>query len=130
MAGTRTVKILQEMIAEKRSQIESLEIQIAAHEAAIRRISGEPEHTAKRARRSNVKTTVLDLLTEAGDQGLNAIKAVEMALKKGERLERGTVSSLLSRLKSDGIVSYDGSVYRLVKAGNEQAPERTVNGSF
>ena len=31
--------------------------------------------------------------------------------------ERNTVSSLLSRFKSEGVVSYDGTVYRLKKFG-------------
>ncbi|PVA09243.1 hypothetical protein DC366_15215 [Pelagivirga sediminicola] len=68
-----------------------------------------------RAAKGSVKTTVLDLLDEVGRSGLNAATAVDLAKEKGIDLERGSVSSLLSRLKTDGIVTYDGSAYRLKK---------------
>ena len=37
-------------------------------------------------------------------------------------MERGTVSSLLSRLKNEGIVHYDQTVYRLMKFKPEDVP--------
>lgn len=76
---------------------------------------GPPSHaiSSVRAAKGSVKTTVLDLLKEAGRRGLNAATAVDLAKSKGIELERGSVSSLLSRLKTDDVVIYDGSVYRL-----------------
>ena len=42
--------------------------------------------------------------------------------KRGIELDRGSVSSLLSRLKKDGVLFYDGSRYRLKEyAGPRQA---------
>ena len=79
----------------------------------IREANGEPKFKP-RAPRSNVKQTILDLLRSAAESGLNAATAVETASRAGVFLERGTVSSLLSRLKNEGIVTYDGSVYRLL----------------
>jgi len=82
----------------------------------IRDLSTEPSQpaTAKvRATRSNVKSAVLDLLERVGQNGLNAAIAVEMASQDNVNLDRGSVSSLLSRLKNDKVVSYDGSLYRL-----------------
>lgn len=94
---------------------------IKAQEALIldmqREARGEPKMKI-RAPRSNVKQTILELLTKAGDAGLNAALAVETAAKAGVTLERGTVSSLLSRLKNEGVVTYDGALYRL--AGPKQ----------
>lgn len=68
-----------------------------------------------RAAKGSVKNTVLDLLEDAGRRGVNAATAVDLAKAKGITLERGSVSSLLSRLKTDGIVNHDGNVYRLKK---------------
>ncbi len=98
---------------------------IKAQEALIldmqREARGEPKLTV-RAPRSNVKQTVLDLLEKAGDAGLNGAMAVEMAAKAKVTLERGTVSSILSRLKNDGVLTYDGSVYRLAKPKHDVPP--------
>lgn len=115
MARTKQMKALEEHIARKRAERDKLNVEIAALEVALKVTSGEPAVTKARAPRSNVKTLVLDLLSAVGSQGLNAATAVERAEAKGERLERGSVSSLLSRLKAEGVVFYDGSVYRLTK---------------
>ena len=53
------------------------------------------------------------MLKEAGKTGLNANSAVEMAKRRGIELDRGTVSSTLSRMKRDGAVDHDGERYRL-----------------
>lgn len=98
---------------------------IKAQEALIldmqREARGEPR-TKVRSPRRNVKQTLLDLLTKAGEAGLNAALAVETAAKEGLTLERGTVSSLLSRLKHEGVVTYDGSLYRLTKPKQDAPP--------
>lgn len=78
----------------------------------IREAKGEPK-AKLRAPRSNVKQTILAMLEDAGVIGINATGAVERAARNGVSLERGTVSSLLSRLKNEGVVSYDGAAYRL-----------------
>jgi hypothetical protein len=67
----------------------------------------------KRTRRGNLKETVIDLLTEVGDKGLNAEECVSLAKSKGIDLLQGSVSSLLSRLKSDTVIFFDGARYRL-----------------
>lgn len=83
----------------------------------IRERRGEPVPAATRNRepRFNVKRTVLELLGSAGEDGLNAAMAVEVAAKQGKPLERGSVSSVLSRLSKDNVVHYDGKVYRLAQ---------------
>ena len=113
------MKKLEALRDELRAQIGELQQKLAGVEMAIRALSGEPEPPTKAARtrapRSNVKQYLLNLLEEARDEGLNAGLAVQRAEKRGEQLERGTVSSLLSRFKADGVVKYDGQVYRLAK---------------
>jgi hypothetical protein len=87
---------------------------------ALRIQAGDPsaqmeEAVRRRTRRGNLKQTVIDLLTEVGDKGLNAESCVPLAKSKGVDLLQGSVSSLLSRLKNDDIVFFDGSRYRLKK---------------
>ena len=98
---------------------------IRAQEALIldmqREARGEPK-VKLRAPRSNVKQAVLDLLENAGADGLNAALAVEAAAKAGVTLERGTVSSLLSRLKNEGIVTHEDGLYRLAGPMQDAPP--------
>lgn len=96
-------------------EIEAIKNKVAGLEMAISLLSGEdhPSAHATEPRRQNVKATVLDLLREVGTTGLNATSAVEIARRRGILLDRGTVSSLLSRLKRDEVVAYDGERYRL-----------------
>lgn len=73
---------------------------------------GAPVH-GQRAARSAVKDLLLGVLAERGALGLNARTMVDLAAERGEKLRLGTVSSLLSRLKNDGLVTYDGRAYRI-----------------
>jgi hypothetical protein len=115
-----------------KQQISDLHQQLMAVEQAIRLVSGDAEPIKgirPRTPRPNVKQMLLDMLKEVGDAGLNAGTAVEMAAQRGEKLERGTASSLLSRWKSDRVVSYDGTVYRLVpQAPSSGDPEEDAAG--
>jgi hypothetical protein len=113
--------IMRRNLAEKEQELAQLEIKLGRVKAEvdllqnmIAEATGQPSPSAKpRARRSNVKKMVLSLLQEVGSEGLNAAIAVELASEKNVDLERATVSSLLSRLKTDGIVLHDGERYRL-----------------
>lgn len=107
-------KLLKEMEA-LRHKIEGLEMAISlvggqTDEASILRSGGK--------RRSNVKGLIISLLTEAGISGLNASSAVERADRKGVILDRASASSILSRMKADDIVIYDGQNYRLKEFSN------------
>lgn len=129
---SKQMKVLDDLLAKKREELNRLQIEIATLEDARRRALGVAEAPRRRAPRSDVKNMVLKMLEEVGAAGLVATTAVELAEKRGTRLERGTVSSLLSRLKHDNIVRYDGNVYRLVSvsANADEAtgkPEATVH---
>lgn len=102
-------------------EVERIKAQEELIRDMIREARGEPR-VKLRAPRSNVKQTVLQLLEQAGAVGLNAATAVETAAKAGVTIERGTVSSLLSRLKNEGVVVYDGSVYRLASFKADTGP--------
>lgn len=114
----RDTKLMQQLktkLVEIREQMRVLQGKEELLLDMIRAESGEPEpaRARHRARRSGVKSAVLDLLAQVKADGLNAAKAVQMAEARGEQLDRGTVSSLLSRLKGEGIVTYVGGLYRL-----------------
>lgn len=104
---------------ELRARLDLIQMEIEklrAQESLLLEMMQEaPAPASQRAQKGSVKKTVIDLLEDAGAKGLNANSALGAAKAKGIELERGSVSSLLSRLKSDGAVVYDGEVYRLTK---------------
>jgi len=108
------MRTLQERLGQIQSEIAKLQAQEALILDMLREARGEPK-VKPRAPRSNVKQAILDLLEEVGAEGLNAAIAVGLAERNGVNLERGSVSSILSRLKSDGAVTYDNERYRLTK---------------
>jgi hypothetical protein len=86
---------------------------LRAQESVLLDLMAEPPPRPRlHAPRSTVKQTLLDMLM-AAPEGINAQGAVRKAAEVGVDLDRGTVSSLLSRFKNEGIVDYDGSTYRL-----------------
>lgn len=121
MAKGPSMKALTERLDLILREIDKLKAQESLIRDMIREANGEPK-VKLRAPRSNVKQAVLDLLEKVGTEGLNATMAVDMAANAGVTLERGTVSSLLSRLKNEGVVDYNGTVYRLAKFKGEPSP--------
>ncbi|MEM1344745.1 MAG: hypothetical protein AAGI34_09225 [Pseudomonadota bacterium] len=114
MRAGEQMKIIKDKIADIDEQIKKLKERRSVLVELISEMSGDKAGQKKRAVRSNVKGAVLDLLQRVGSNGLNAAIAVDMAKSElGLRLDRGSVSSLLSRFKHDGTVFYDGRVYRL-----------------
>jgi hypothetical protein len=120
MAATKRGKDMErkQRLIQQRDQllreIEALRNKVAGLEMAIALFDeeGVPAPVSER-RRSGIKDTVLDLLNEVGTTGLNAAIAVEIANRRGIHLDRQSVSSLLSRLKTDGAIVYEGQRYKL-----------------
>jgi hypothetical protein len=118
MASTKdNMKALIEQRDRLLLELEALRNKIAGLDLAISILQqGSPKgsnNPVSVSRRTGVKGFVLDLLGERGSAGLTAAVTVEIAGARGVLMDRASVSSLLSRLKQDGIVEYDGSVYRL-----------------
>ncbi len=91
---------------------------------ALRLQSGGASHVTDsgRARRGALKDMVLQVAQEVGRNGMTADECVELAKRKGVALKLGSVSSLLSRLKQDDVIFFDGERYRLKQfAGPKQA---------
>ena len=112
---------IQQLVDAKRAEVEALRQKLRDEEktlnglqAALSAIKGEVAIVRKR--RSNVKQTVLDILNQRAEEGVDAFIVLQLAQEWfGIELNRGSVSSLLSRLTSDGAVHYDGQLYRLKK---------------
>ena len=126
MARGITMRALEEAIAKLETQRAHIDGQIEGLKQALRLQSGgnsTPDAEApKRTRRGNLKETVLDLVSGAADIGLTTDECVAKAKEKGIILVPSSVSSLLSRLKSDDVLFFDGSRYRLKRyAGPKQA---------
>lgn len=130
MARGTKMREIKERLERTRKEISDLEGRLAVlrgQETLLLELTGGaiPVSTARpgsRAPRSNVKQEVIDLLRIVKASGLNATMAVEMAkTEHNVEIGRGTVSSLLSRMKNDGIVTYIGGLYRL-KEHSEDVP--------
>jgi hypothetical protein len=67
--------------------------------------------TTRRTRIPNVKGTVLDIMARAGSTGRTSIEVLTEASHRSPGVSRDTISSVLSRLKSDGALRYDGMRY-------------------
>ncbi len=118
MASRKTKEMKKRLLEEREKllrQREALDNEIKGIERAIALVSAEESSKTATGKRTQIKGIVLDLLEDVGTTGLNATDAVELANKKGLTIERASVSSLLSRLKKDGVVVYDGNKYRLPK---------------
>ena len=99
-----------------RRQIEALQGELRGIERAIALVSNnaadQQAAPIERGRSKNVKETVLTLVQEAQQTGLTVSELIDMAVKRGNHLERGTVSSLLSKFKRDGIFDMTDGRYR------------------
>jgi len=127
--ASKATKVHMERLKEQRNQLiaemEALKNKIAGLEMAMSLLNDDAIPVGgeqQRSRRTNVKETILDLLEESGTTGLNAATAVEIARRRGVELDRGSVSSLLSRFKRDDLVVYENDRYRLKKFAKISTP--------
>lgn len=106
-------------------QREALDNELKGLERAIALISGSEPISATKpgGRRLDNKGAILTLLEEVGTSGLNAAIAVDLANRRGLTLNQNSISALLSRLKFDGVVLYDGDKYRLTQFVRPNTPD-------
>ena len=123
------LKILYERRDKLRIEAEAIRARLDEVDNLIKLLGGEgiepaPAVVETRTRRGDLKNLVLNLYEGAGEVGLNAAGCVAVAKDRGVEVQLSSVSSLLSRLKADGILFYDGERYRLKKyAGPRPARE-------
>ena len=116
MSG-RTDK-MKKLLAERdrlKAQIEALTNELKGLDRAIAVMNGddgkEATVPAPRNRARNVKETVLTLVQKAGPTGINVNGVMDAAKEIGHHLERGTVSSLLSRMKRENVLEMSDGKY-------------------
>lgn len=125
MAGKKAE--MQKLIEERdrlARQIEALQNELKGINRAITLLTGESTRDAAPpagvGRTRNVKDTVIDLIANAGPKGLSVNQVLEAAKARNISLERGTVSSLLSRLKREMTLDMtDGSYFIRSQTGPE-----------
>ncbi len=101
-----------------KAQIASLEGELRGIERAINMLKGNdadsnPNPVYRKRQRGGIKDVVLKMVEDSGSRGTVASEIVEKAEKSGQSLDRNSVSSLLSRLKREGSLSYDDGRYRV-----------------
>lgn len=123
----KIIKDFEDDLAVLRRKRDLLDMEIQTVERLIRKAKGEAEPSEQDARpkRQNVKSVVIGLIQERAALGITPSIAVDLAAARGIALEKATVSSILSRLKADGVVSYDGTVYREARPAKAPAPNDT-----
>ena len=91
---------------------------------AIAASRGEQVAAPVAARKRNTKKTVMEIINSA-DGGVAASDVVEKAAAKGHQLKVRSVSSLLSKLKADGVLTFDGERYHVVRGAPNSGPTTT-----
>ncbi len=116
-------KLIQE-IAMLNSRLSGTRERLAGLEAAIAVLTGTTaalssqstvSASADRLPRGGVKGTVLRIVEENAQSGVSAGELVDLASAQGIALERGSISSLLSKLKAAGTLDLIGNRYRPAK---------------
>lgn len=109
-------------ISRHQQAIEALKNQLIGVDQAIKTVG--PDLGA--APRRNVKKTVMEVIHEAGKAGVTAAETVDRAAAKGRTLDRASVSSLLSRFKREGALTFDGERYFEASAQPAEVPLKIV----
>ena len=108
---TPTMKKLDEQIAMIDRQIQELQFKRLGLLEFKSSLSGEPETAVVKKRATNVKPMVLDIMRVAGAQGATSAEVYDLARRLNPIIGRETISSVLSRLKADGALTYSGERY-------------------
>jgi hypothetical protein len=99
-----------------KNKISGLDLAIQLITQADRPAAAPAERLERSDRGAGITTTIQRLLVAAGDTGINAEEAVEIAAREGIALNRSSVSSLLSRMKRAGDIEYVDKKYVLAKS--------------
>jgi DNA-binding NarL/FixJ family response regulator len=96
------------------AEIARLRIQEDTLVRLLRKVSGETAElvaTPQRKRSSNVKPLVLDIMIKAGPAGATTREVDDAVRAANPAVGTATVGSVLSRLKADGALIFDGERY-------------------
>lgn len=121
---SKQMSIIKSQLEAVRAQIERLRIKEETLLELLRELTGEPvvEQRSTRKRAPNVKPMVLDFMREVGERGATSSEVDEAIRALNPAVAKDTVGSVLSRLKSDGALGYDGERYYEKKHMPEPRP--------
>jgi hypothetical protein len=114
MTKGQRMKSIDDEIARIDSEIERLKVRREAFlDMKTMLVSGAatPSLSQPRKRAANVKPLVLDIMAGAGIAGATSGEVTERVNEKLPTVAKDTVGSVLSRLKADGALVYDGERY-------------------
>jgi hypothetical protein len=110
-------------ISEKERGLHFLQNKLLGVDAAIAAVNGSItglNSAPPPSRRRNVTRTVMEVIEEAGSNGVTAAEVIERAAARGKSLDRASVSSLLSRNKREGLLTFDGERYHVATSQGPQ----------
>lgn len=116
MANARDqMKMIEAELERVRREIERLTVEEALLVKMLGKmgVAAEPSRQGRggRSRSPNVKPLVLDIMREVGATGATTVEVSERVREKVPTVAKDTVGSVLSRLKGDGALVYDGERY-------------------
>lgn len=113
MANARDqMKMLETELERVRGEIQKLRVEEALLVKMVCQMNGAPSQTpGQRLRAPSVKPVVLDIMRSAGSWGATTAEVDERVRQKVPSVAKDTVGSVLSRLKSVGVLVYVGERY-------------------
>lgn len=113
MANARDqMKMLEAELERVRSEIEKLRVEEALLLRMQAKMSGSPLPAERvRTRSPSVKPVVLDIMQQVGSAGATTQEVEQRVRVQVPTVAKDTVASVLSRLKSDGALVYEGERY-------------------
>lgn len=105
------MKIIDGELARVRSEIARLKVQEEVLIGLQSKMGGEPEPVLARKRSPAIKPLVLDIMSDSGWAGRTTMEVDQIVRSRVPSVAKDTVGSVLSRLKSDGALTYDGERY-------------------
>ena len=111
---SKEMSAIRDELAVVQAEIARLRIQEETLVRLLRRVSGEPAEalaTPQRKRSANVKPVVIDIMIKAGVAGATSKEVDDAVRAANPSVATATVGSVLSRLKADGALVFDGERY-------------------
>lgn len=102
--------MIERELARIRADIDKLKAQEEVLHRILAQTNGEMP-TSPRKRSANIKPLVLDIMGRAGFAGATTADVDKEVREKVPSVAKDTVGSILSRLKGDGALTYDGERY-------------------
>lgn len=106
------MKLIQRKLDEVREKILKLQIEEKVLANLLAEINGDaPASGAPKKRAIGVKPLVLDIMQRAGAWGATSAEVAVKVQEQAPDVAKDTVGSVLSRLKADGALTYNGERY-------------------